>query len=78
LTTDSGTEVNVLVQDSTRLIKTAPGQKNLKGATPIQLQDVQVGDRVLVRGTASDDGKDCFGCLGHRHEEDRHCRYAAT
>ena len=57
LTTDSGTEVNVLVQDSTRLIKTAPGQKNLKGATPIQLQDVQVGDRVLVRGTASDDGK---------------------
>src|SRR5208282_6642330 len=42
LTTDSGTEVNILVQDSTRLIKTAPGQKDLKGATPIQLPDVQV------------------------------------
>ncbi len=57
LTTDSGTEINILVQDSTRLIKTAPGQKDLKGATPILLQDVQVGDRVLARGTASDDGK---------------------
>ncbi len=57
LTTNAGTEINVLVQDSTRLIKTAPGQKDLKGATPIQLPDVQVGDRVLARGTPSDDGK---------------------
>jgi hypothetical protein len=57
LTTNSGTEVDILVQDSTRLVKTAPGQKNLNGATPIQLQEVQVGDRVLVLGTAADDGK---------------------
>lgn len=57
LVTDSGTEVNVLIQDSAKLLKTAPGQKDLKGATPIEVQDVQVGDRVLARGTASDDGK---------------------
>jgi hypothetical protein len=57
LTTNSGTDVDVLIQGSTRLVKTAPGQKDLKGATPIQLQDVQVGDRVLVLGTPSDDGK---------------------
>ncbi len=57
LTTNTGADVDVLVQDSTRLVKTAPGQKNLNGATPIQLQEVQVGDRILVLGTAADDGK---------------------
>jgi hypothetical protein len=61
LTTNSGSEVDVLVEDSTRLVRTAPGQKDLKGATPIQLKDVQVGDRVLVLGTAADDGKSVLG-----------------
>jgi co-chaperonin GroES (HSP10) len=57
LTTDAGSTVNIVVQDSARLVRIAPGQKDLKEATPIQLQDVQVGDRILARGTASDDGK---------------------
>ncbi len=57
LTTDAGSTVNVVVQDSTRLVRIAPGQKDLKGATPIQLSDVQLGDRILARGKASDDGK---------------------
>ncbi len=57
LTTDAGSTVNILVQDSTRLIRIAPGQKDLKDATPIQLQDVQVGDRILARGKPSEDGK---------------------
>jgi len=57
LTTDAGSTVNVLVQDSTRLVRIAPGQKDLTDATPIQLQDVQVGDRILARGKVSDDGK---------------------
>ena len=57
LTTDSGAEIAVTVQDSTRLIKTAPGQKDLTGATPIKLEDLQIGDRILVRGTSSDDAK---------------------
>jgi hypothetical protein len=57
LTTTAGADVDVTVQDSTSLLKTAPGQKDLKDATPIQLQDLQVGDRVLVLGTAADDGK---------------------
>jgi hypothetical protein len=61
LTTNSGSEVDVLVGDSTRLVKTAPGQKDLKGATPIQLKDVQAGDRVLVLGTAADDGRSVLG-----------------
>jgi len=57
LTTDAGPTVNVVVQDSTRLVRIAPGQKDLKDAAPAQLPDVQVGDRVLARGKASDDGK---------------------
>src|SRR5205085_3660319 len=40
----------VAISDSTRILKTAPGQKDLKDATSIQLQEVQVGDRVLARG----------------------------
>jgi Domain of unknown function (DUF5666) len=57
MTTDAGVELTVNLQDSTRLIKTAPGQKDLTGATAIQLKDLQVGDRILVRGTPSDDSK---------------------
>ena len=54
---DSGPEVGVSVQPATRLLRIAPGEKNLKNATPAQLQDLQVGDRILVGGQASDDGK---------------------
>lgn len=57
LTTDTGSTIDVLVQDSTRTVRIAPGQKDLKGAFPMQLQDVQVGDRILARGQSSDGGK---------------------
>jgi hypothetical protein len=57
LTTDSGSDVTVQVQDATRLLRIAPGQKDLKDATPILLADVQPGDRILVRGKLADDGK---------------------
>ncbi len=57
MTTDAGTDVTILVQDATKLVRIAPGQKDLKDAAPIQLQDVQVGDRILVRGKLADDGK---------------------
>jgi hypothetical protein len=54
---DSGSEIHVLVQDTTRILRVEPGEKNLKNATPIQLADLQVGDRILVGGTASADAK---------------------
>jgi co-chaperonin GroES (HSP10) len=57
LTTDAGSEVNVLIQDSTRMVRIAPGQKDLKDVAPIQLHEVQVGDRILARGQSSDGGK---------------------
>jgi hypothetical protein len=55
LTQDSGPDLSVTVQATTRILRIAPGEKDLKNATPIQLQDLQVGDRVLVAGKASDD-----------------------
>ncbi len=57
LTTDSGAEVTVGLQPSTRLLRMAPGQTDLKQATSIQAQDLQVGDRLLAGGTSSDGGK---------------------
>ena len=57
LTTDAGSDVTVQVQDGTKLVRIAPGQKDLKEATPIQLSDVQPGDRILVRGKLAEDGK---------------------
>src|SRR5260370_13078815 len=57
LTTDAGSDVTVQVQDSTKLMRIAPGQKDLKDATPIQLADMQPGDRILVRGKLAGDGK---------------------
>jgi uncharacterized protein DUF5666 len=56
LTTDAGTEVGILVQDGTRLVRVAPGQKDLKDAAPIHLRDLQVGDRLLIRGNLAEDG----------------------
>src|SRR5579863_3147337 len=35
LTTDSGSTVDILVQESTRLVRIAPGQKDLKDAAPV-------------------------------------------
>jgi hypothetical protein len=56
LAPDSGPEVAVTVQPNARLLRIAPGAKDLTNATPIQLQDLQAGDRVRVRGQATPDG----------------------
>jgi hypothetical protein len=55
--TDAGADATAQVQDATKFVRIAPGQKDLKDATPIQLADVQPGDRILVRGKLADDGK---------------------
>lgn len=57
LKTDAGAEVVVTVTDSTKLLQLKPGQKDLKEATPLSFSDLKTGDRVLVRGAASADGK---------------------
>src|ERR1700751_2254050 len=57
LTTDSGTDVSVQIVSNAKMVRVAPGQTDLKSATPIQLADLHVGDRILVRGQPSGDGK---------------------
>lgn len=56
LSQDSGPDVTATVAPNARILRIAPGAKDLKDATAIQLQDLQVGDRVRVRGQASADG----------------------
>ena len=55
LVPDSGPEINVSIQPTTRLLRIAPGQKDLRSATPIQIQELQVGDRVLAGGKFASD-----------------------
>jgi len=50
LTPDSGPEVNVTVDPTTQILRVAPGERNLKNATRLQFEDLQVGDRILVAG----------------------------
>src|ERR1700732_3622251 len=57
LTSDAGVETTVDVRDSTKIVRITPGQKDLKDAQTIALTDLQVGDRILVRGKAGDDNK---------------------
>lgn len=56
LGSDGGEEIKVTLQDSARILRVAPGEKDLKNATPVQKQDLQVGDRILVRGKPGPDG----------------------
>jgi hypothetical protein len=54
---DSGTVSPVAIEDATKILQIEPGKTDLKEATPITLGDLQLGDRVLVRGILADDGK---------------------
>ena len=57
LATDEGKNTDITLADGTRVVRIPPGATDLKNATAITAQDLQVGDRVLVRGVASSDGK---------------------
>jgi hypothetical protein len=46
--TDAGATVSVTVPDAARILRTAPGQKTLTGATKIAVSDMGAGDRVLM------------------------------
>ncbi|MGD0507863.1 MAG: DUF5666 domain-containing protein [Terriglobales bacterium] len=55
---ESGGEGDIIAKltSSTKILRVPPGEKDLKNATALQAQDLQPGDRVLVRGQASADG----------------------
>ncbi len=47
---DSGPDLTVTLSEDARLLRLQPGQTDLKAAEPVTLSEVQVGDRMLVRG----------------------------
>ena len=53
---ESGGEVTANLAPSTKILRVPPGEKDLKNATTLQPQDLQPGDRVLIRGQASTNG----------------------
>src|SRR5215471_12566406 len=54
---DSGAPSSAVVEDSTKILRIEPGKTDLKEATPVAFSDLQMGDRVLVRGVLAEDGK---------------------
>ncbi len=57
LATDEGKNETIALPANVRVVRIAPGETDLKNATPIEVKDLQNGDRVLVQGKTSDDGK---------------------
>jgi hypothetical protein len=55
--TDAGSVVTVTLSDKTTYKKLAPGEKSLTNATDLTFADLGEGDRVMARGTVSDDRK---------------------
>ena len=56
LSPDAGTDATVTIADSARILRTLPGQTDLKAATPISALDIHVGDRVFAKGQTGDNG----------------------
>jgi hypothetical protein len=56
IASESGGELTAALTAATKILRVPPGEKDLKNATALQAQDLQPGDRVLVRGQASTDG----------------------
>jgi len=71
LTTDTGAETTIQVADSAKLVRIEPGAKDLKNAAPLQLQELQPGDRILVRGMMAGDGKtlEAASVIAMKHED---------
>lgn len=57
ITTDAGSTVTVSLNDKTTYKRLAPGETTLTNATDIAFTDVSEGDRVMARGTVSEDRK---------------------
>ena len=63
LAPESGPDVAVNVAPVARILRIAPGEKDLKNAASIQLQDLKVGDTIRVRGHAAGQGIDALEVL---------------
>lgn len=50
LKTDSGPEMDVVLEDATAYVRIKPGETNLSNAQSLKLEDLAKGDRILVQG----------------------------
>ena len=55
--TDAGSMLTVSVTDKTTYKKLAPGEQSLTNATDVAFTDLAEGDRIMARGTVSEDRK---------------------
>ena len=55
--TDAGSIVTVSLNDKTTYKKLAPGEQTLTNATDVTFADLAEGDRIMARGTVSEDRK---------------------
>ena len=53
VTLDNGTDATVSFADTARILRALPGQ-DVKSSAPIQVSEIQVGDRLSARGQAGD------------------------
>lgn len=80
LRSDGGDTLTVGIDEKASLLRAKPGATNLADATPLSLDDLTVGDRVLVRGRLSEDRRAFTarqvvvmtkGDISHKHEAEQ-------
>ena len=54
---DSGAGITATLSATTKILRVPPGERDLKNATPLQAEELQPGDRVLVRGQQTSEGQ---------------------
>jgi len=55
LKTDAGQEVTIVTDAETSVLRARPGARDLTGATPVELAEIALGDRLLARGAFADE-----------------------
>ena len=76
--TDAGSMVTVSLNDKTIYKSLAPGEQSLTNATDVTFADLAEGDRVMARGTVSEDRKSVPAADGYRHDQGRPCEEAGS
>ena len=54
VTLDNGIDATITFSGNARIVHTTPGQTDLKSATPIQVSDIQPGDRLVAKAQAGE------------------------
>ncbi len=63
IASEAGGELIASLSASTKILRVPPGEKDLKNAITLQVEDLQPGDRVLIRGQAASDDANIIAAL---------------